>query len=49
MIGLAMAGRPGGTSALMGLPFPTRPAYTGSPWFLPAAIAWYGLLDRLGI
>jgi glycine/D-amino acid oxidase-like deaminating enzyme len=29
--------------------FPTRPLYYGRPWFLPAVIHWYGLLDRLRI
>lgn len=28
-------------------PFPTRPFYTGNPWFLPYVIRWYGLKDRL--
>ena len=25
------------------------PFYTGTPWFLPAALLWYGLQDRLGV
>jgi glycine/D-amino acid oxidase-like deaminating enzyme len=28
-----------------GLPFPTIPLYTGQPWFLPLAGAWYKVLD----
>ncbi|MDP6388678.1 MAG: FAD-binding oxidoreductase [Alphaproteobacteria bacterium] len=28
--------------------FQTRPLYFGRPWFLPAVIAWYGLMDRYG-
>ena len=48
-IGLAMAGRPGGETALAGLPFPGRPFYTGNPWFLPAAVAGYRLRDALGL
>lgn len=48
-IGLRMAGRPGGDSALDGIEFPTRPFYHGRPWFLPAAIAGYRLRDALGI
>ena len=28
-----------------GLPFPTRPGYTGNPWFLPAVGASYKLRD----
>jgi glycine/D-amino acid oxidase-like deaminating enzyme len=30
-----------------GLPFKTRPLYTGNPWFLPAIIRWHRLIDRL--
>jgi glycine/D-amino acid oxidase-like deaminating enzyme len=48
-IGLSMTGRPGGESALTGLPFPARPFYTGDPWFLPAAIVGYRLRDALGL
>jgi glycine/D-amino acid oxidase-like deaminating enzyme len=48
-IGLTMAGRPGGETALAGLSFPSRPLYTGNPWFLPAAIVGYRLRDALGI
>ncbi|MBS0393640.1 MAG: FAD-binding oxidoreductase [Proteobacteria bacterium] len=47
-VGLLMAGRPGGESALAELPFPARPFYTGNPWFLPAAIVGYRLRDALG-
>jgi len=36
-------------TAFDGLGFPTRPLYFGKPWFLPAALAYYGLRDRLGI
>ncbi len=32
-------------SAFDGLPFETRPFYTGVPWFLPAVGAWYKLRD----
>ena len=48
-IGLTMAGRPGGETALAGLGFPARPFYSGNPWFLPAAIVGYRLRDALGI
>lgn len=37
-----------GRTAFDGLPFPTRPLYTGRPWFLPAVIAWYRWRDRVG-
>ena len=30
-----------------GLPFPTRPGYTGNPWFLPAVGASYKLRDSV--
>ena len=26
-----------------------RPLYTGRPWFLPGAVAWYRLRDHLDI
>ena len=29
--------------------FPTRPLYDGRPWFLPAVLAYYGMLDRLRV
>ena len=48
-IGLTIAGRPGGDTALAGLDFPTQPFYNGNPWFLPALILGYRLRDRLGI
>jgi len=28
--------------------FETRPLYNGRPWFLPAVVAWYSLMDRVG-
>ena len=30
-----------------GVPFPTRPTYTGGPWFLPALGAYYKSRDAL--
>jgi len=44
--GQRVLGRPEGKTAFDGLPFPTRPLYTGTPWFLPAMVAWYARLDR---
>ncbi len=35
------------TSAFAQLPFPTRPGYTGNPWFLPLVGLSYRLKDRL--
>jgi glycine/D-amino acid oxidase-like deaminating enzyme len=48
-IGLQVLGRPEGKSPLEGVPFPTRPFYTGYPWFLPPSLLAYRLLDSLGI
>ena len=45
-LGLKVLGRPEGKSAFDGLPFPTRPYYTGYPWFLAPAISYYRWLDR---
>jgi glycine/D-amino acid oxidase-like deaminating enzyme len=41
---LGKANRP---SAFEGLPFPTNPLYTGTPWFLPTVGAWYQIRDRI--
>ena len=46
---LKVLGAAEGRSAFDGLPFPTRPLYGGLPWFLAGAVAWYRLLDRLGV
>ncbi|MDJ0628090.1 MAG: FAD-binding oxidoreductase [Rhodobacter sp.] len=40
VLGLAM-----GRTAFDDLPHPTRPLYTGKPWFLPATVAWYRWKD----
>ncbi|MGE0716994.1 MAG: NAD(P)/FAD-dependent oxidoreductase [Alphaproteobacteria bacterium] len=34
-------------SAFDGVAFPTRPLYTGNPWFLPIIGEWYRFRDRL--
>ena len=34
-----------GKTAFDDLPQPTRPFYTGKPWFLPAAVGFYRWLD----
>lgn len=36
-----------GRTAFDDLPFPTRPLYSGRPWFLPPVVAWYRWRDRL--
>lgn len=46
-IGQRVLGLAEGRTAFDDLPFPTRPLYSGRPWFLPAAVAWYGFLDDL--
>lgn len=35
-----------GRTAFDDLPHPTRPLYTGKPWFLPAAVAFYRWQDK---
>ncbi len=45
-MGQKVLGRREGRTAFDGLPFPTRPLYSGKPWFLPAAVAWYRWQDR---
>ncbi len=44
--GQRVAGLAEGCTAFDNLPFPTRPLYTGKPWFLPAVVAWYRWRDR---
>jgi glycine/D-amino acid oxidase-like deaminating enzyme len=48
-IGQQIADQPEGATALDSLPFPTRPYYFGSPWFLAPAILAQGLMDAVGI
>ncbi len=38
-----------GRTAFDNLPFPTRPLYSGRPWFLPAVVAWYAWRDRMEV
>jgi hypothetical protein len=44
---LAVLGDADSRSAFGETPFPTRPLYTGRPWFLPAAVRWYRLRDEI--
>ena len=44
---MKMAGAANERFALDGLNFPTRPTYTGNPWFLPLVGTWYQLRDKL--
>lgn len=48
-MGLRVLGDPAGDTALMSPNFPTRPLYSGDPWFLPAAVTTYRMLDRMGV
>ncbi|MEM7045093.1 MAG: FAD-binding oxidoreductase [Pseudomonadota bacterium] len=45
-MGQRVLGQSEGRTAFDDLPFPSRPFYTGKPWFLSAAVAWYRWLDR---
>ena len=46
-LGQKVLGLKEGRTALDELPFPTRPLYTGKPWFLPPVVAWYRWRDGL--
>jgi len=48
-IGQKILGKPEGRTAFDDLPFPTRPLYTGKPWFLGAAVAWYRWQDKFNV
>ncbi|SLN66406.1 Gamma-glutamylputrescine oxidoreductase [Roseovarius litorisediminis] len=45
-LGQKVLGHAEGQTAFDGLQNPTRPLYTGNPWFLPAAVAWYRHQDE---
>jgi len=44
---LEIAGKAAAPCAFAGLPFPTRPAYSGDPWFLPVVGSYYRFRDWL--
>jgi glycine/D-amino acid oxidase-like deaminating enzyme len=46
-IGQQVLGQPEGRTAFDGLAFPTRPLYTGKPWFLAPSIRYYRWRDRM--
>ena len=48
-IGQQILGQKEGATALDGLAFPTRPLYTGWPWFLAPSIFYYRVRDRLPV
>jgi glycine/D-amino acid oxidase-like deaminating enzyme len=45
-LGQKLAGLPEGRTSFDDLPFPTRPMYSGNPWFLAPSILYYQLRDR---
>jgi glycine/D-amino acid oxidase-like deaminating enzyme len=46
-LGQKVLGKAEGKTAFDELPFSTRPFYRGTPWFLPAAVAWYRWRDKM--
>jgi len=48
-IGQQAADNPMGQTAFNKIPFPTRPFYSGNPWFLAPSIMAYRVRDRFGI
>ena len=48
-LGQQVLGLPEGRTALDGLPFATRPFYTGNPWFLAPSVAYYRWRDSLPV
>jgi glycine/D-amino acid oxidase-like deaminating enzyme len=48
-LGQQVLGLPEGRTALDGLPFETRPFYTGNPWFLAPSVAYYRWRDSLPV
>lgn len=49
IMGSQIAGDTGRRSAFMDLNFPTRPFYSGQPWFLKPSILYYKWRDRLNV
>jgi len=48
-VGQQVLGNPEGKTAFDDIPFPTRPLYTGNPWFLGASVMYYRYRDRINI
>jgi glycine/D-amino acid oxidase-like deaminating enzyme len=48
-IGQQVLGKAEGKTPLDNIPFPTRPLYSGNPWFLAPSIFYYQLRDKLPI
>ena len=49
LLGRTLAGEPEAVTAFGQLSFPTRPLYSGNPWFLEPAVFYYKLRDRLNV
>ena len=47
--GQRLLGLPEGQTGFDGLTFPTRPFYSGRPWFLPAMVAWCRWRDTIEV
>jgi glycine/D-amino acid oxidase-like deaminating enzyme len=47
--GLRVLGSAAGATAFEHPGFPTRPLYSGRPWFLAGSVLYYRLCDRLGL
>ncbi|MDT3707306.1 MAG: FAD-binding oxidoreductase [Thiobacillus sp.] len=47
--GLKVLGHEDGRTGFDGLSFPTRPLYSGKPWFLAASVAYFRWRDRLNL
>lgn len=45
--GQKIIGNTAGQTAFDNLPFPSRPLYSGKPWFLPPVVSWYRWRDQL--
>ena len=45
-LGQKVLGLSQGETAFDDLPFPTKPLYTGNPWFLPPVVSWYRWRDK---
>jgi hypothetical protein len=45
-LGQKVLGLSQGETAFDDQPFPTKPLYTGNPWFLPAVVSWYRWRDK---
>ena len=48
-LGLKMLGSEEGATPFDDLPFNGRPLYNGTPWFMPAMLAWHRVADKLGL